>query len=279
MSLTEDLKAYITKNAKPGTDITEKHDAVIVGEVHARLRSEEPNIRTKAVVRLLLELLEDSRYRYFANESYLNAGAVRASVRSYLRDKSLPPAFDSKDKSLDEAEIARRVLPRRYQPVLDFLRAHPRYVLPIGSPIEEGAARDARLAQHLFEEIADRKLTKSTPGIVLLGTLHAAAAPDNGWPTTRILMDRRGYSCVSIRVITDFEPPDVPADDVVVQLGADLDNLQPSDMIRLTSLVDKTPVTIPTAADGQDSPLRKVTFGFSNHSVADQFQYLVLHKA
>jgi hypothetical protein len=279
MALTDDLKAYMTTNARSSTTITEKHNAVVVGETHAFLTSEEPQIRTKAVVRLLLELLKNSRYRYFANESYLNAGVVRVAVRNYLRDKSLPPAFDpKKHKELEAMEIARRVLPRRYQPVLDFLRANPRYVLPIGSSAAGGAARDARLAQHLFEEIADRGETAVTPGIVLLGANHAARVSDESWPTTRMLMEKRGYSCVSIRVLTDFEHKGVP-DDVVVAVGTPLDNITQGDIIRLTALIGKTPVTIPTAADGQASPFRKVTFGSSNNSVADQFEYIVLQKA
>jgi hypothetical protein len=285
MALIDDLKAYVTKNAQKRTDITEKHDTVVVGEWHAFLNSEEPNLRTTAVVRLLLELFENTRYRYFANESYLNSGPVRAALRAYLRDQSLPPAFDSSQKDPDILETARRVLPRRYKQVLDFLIAHPRYVLPIGSSID-GPARDARLAQHLFEEAADRKmLTPGTPGIVLLGAFHATAVGDADWPSTRMLMDKRGYSCVSVRVLTDFVPPKdktdnkVVPDDRVVPVGTDLNNIQPSDEIRLTSLVDNTPVTIPTVVNGQDNPFQKVTFGTSDHSVAEQFQYIVLQKA
>jgi hypothetical protein len=250
--------------------------------------------RTTATVRLLLELLKDPRYRYFANESYLNAGPVRVGVRNYLRDKSLPPKFDPKPTSVDLMaiariifdpkemdrdlmEIARRVLPRRYQPVLDFIRANPRYVLPIGTSILDGAARDARMAQHLFEEIADREMAAVTPGIVLLGAVHASAVPTAGWPTTRMLIEKRGYKCVSIRVLTDFES-DGNVDDGVVPLGTDLTKVSSGDIIRLTSLVAKTPVTIPTAVDGQNSPFRKVNFGTNNNPVADEFEYIVLQK-
>jgi hypothetical protein len=278
MALTDELKAYITKNAKANPAISEKHNVAIIGETHAFLKSDEANIRTTAAVRVLLELLKDSRYRYFANESYLNAGPVRVALRNYLRDQSLPPAFDPK-QTLDTTEVARRVLPRRYQAVLDFLRANPRYVLPIGSSQGFGAARDARLAQHLFEEVADRKLTSVTPGIVLLGALHAAAVADESWPTTRMLIEKRGYSCVSVRVLTDFQRKGEDPDDRVVPLGANLSHITPGDIIRLTSLVSKSPVTIPTRANGQASPFSKVTFGESNNAVADQFEYVVLHKA
>ena len=106
MALADELKDYITKNAKTSTTITQNHNVAIVGETHARLSSEEPNIRTTAAVRLLLELLKEPRYRYFANESYLNAGPVRVGVRNYLRDKSLPPKFDPKHPGTDTLEIA-----------------------------------------------------------------------------------------------------------------------------------------------------------------------------
>ncbi len=53
MSLADELKDYITKNAKTSTTITQNHNVAIVGETHARLTSEEPNIRTTATVRLL----------------------------------------------------------------------------------------------------------------------------------------------------------------------------------------------------------------------------------
>ncbi len=141
----------------------------------------------------------------------------------------------------------------------------------------EGAARDARMAQHLFEEIADRHMTPVTPGVVLLGAEHASAASVHAWPTTRMLMEKHGYTCVSIRVLTDFES-DGNVDDGVVPLGTDLTNIQSGDIIRLTSLVAKTPVTIPTAADGQASPFRKVNFGTNNNPVADEFEYIVLQK-
>ncbi len=44
MALADELKDYITKNAKTSTTITQNHNVAIVGETHARLSSEEPNI-------------------------------------------------------------------------------------------------------------------------------------------------------------------------------------------------------------------------------------------
>jgi hypothetical protein len=162
MALDDDLRAYVSKRGQPTTEITESHDIVIVGEIHAFLLDEETSgIRTKATVRLVRELLRNSRYRYFANEGFLNAGPVRVGIRDYLRGGRLPPAFDPAATGVEIQEIAKRVLTRRYQPILDDLRANPRYVLSIGSRLG-GPARDHRLAQHFVEEMRDRGLGTHT---------------------------------------------------------------------------------------------------------------------
>jgi len=59
------------------------------------------------------------------------------------------------------------------------------------------------------------------------------------------------------------------------------DDIKPADVIRLTSLVSDTPVTIPTDNQWgtQLSPFRKVTHGYSKSSVAEQYDYIVLEKA
>ncbi len=281
MALADDLKDYIARNSMPKTTIKETHTIAIVGETHAFLKTSDSEIRTRATVRLLLELLSDARYRYFANESYMNKGLIRRGVRAYVRGKVLPPAFDPKQAGLDLITIGERVLVRRYQAVLDFIRANPRYLLSIGTLLDVSAARDARLAQHFAEEFEDRRLHRGVPGVLLLGANHAAAVSDKPWPTTRMLLEKQGHTCVSIRVLTDFNGRGDP-DDLVVPVGTPLDNVSPDDIIRLTSLVTKTPVTIPTDRpwiNNRPSPFRQVTFGSSNTPVASQFQYVVLQKA
>ena len=282
MALADDLKDYIRLNSADKINITEKHSVAIVGETHAFLTTTDSAVRTRAAVRLLLELLADAKYRFFANESYFNKGPIRKAVRAYVRAKSLPPEFDPKGAALDVEEIARRVLVRRYQELLDFFRAHPRYILSIGSEIGDSPARDARLAQHFFEEMDDRGLKPTVPGLMLLGSFHAAAAPDRAWSTTRMVLEKRGFPCVSIRVVTDFQGHG-STDDAVVPVGAaDLAHPKPADTIRLTSLVAKSPVAIPTDrpwTSGRPSPFRKVTFGHSKTPIASQFEYLVLQKA
>jgi hypothetical protein len=282
MALVDDLKDYVALNATTETNITEKHSVAIVAEIHAFLERTDSEIRTRATVRLLLELLNDVKYRYFANESYMNKGLVRTGVRAYVRDKSLPPAFDPKAAGVDLEDIAQRVLVRRYQDVLDFIRAHPRYILSIGTRTADGPPRDTRLAQHFFEEIADRKLNLGIPGLLLLGRFHGAKTADRAWATTRNILEKHGFSCVSLHVVTDFINKTDTPDDLVIPIGTELKSAKPADMIRLTSLVTKTPMTIPTDrpwTQGRPSPFRKVTFGQSQVPVTSQFEYIVVQKA
>lgn len=290
MALIDDLRDYIAIYGQKEINIAEKHTVAIVGEIHEfLLRRDVAAIRTTASVRLLLELLHNPRYRYFANESFLNAGPVRLGVRDYWRSATLPPPADPNITNADNLndreieEIGKRVLTRRFQSVLDFLRSHPRYILSIGSMIAHGPARDLRLAQHFFEEIEDRQLSPGIPGVLLLGADHASAAPGEDWATTRMHIEKRGYKCVSIRVLTDFET-NGQADDAVFPLNRNtpVTSIAQVTSIRMTSLVTLTPVTIPTdqRLGGQLSPFRSVTFTEGgDKSVAEQFEYIVLQKA
>ncbi|MPZ34648.1 MAG: hypothetical protein GEV13_27290 [Rhodospirillales bacterium] len=281
MALVDDLKDYIARNSTPTTVIKEKHNVVIVGETHAFLKTSDSEIRTKAAVRLLLELLADVNCKYFANESYVTKGKIQRGVDDYLRTTTLPPAFDPKQTNLDIEEIGKRVLVRRYLPVLDFIRANPRYILNIGSLIE-GDGRDAALAQNFLDEFKTRGLHLGDAGVILLGANHASATSDFTYSTVREILHKRGLSCVSIKVLTDFKRGDVPDDAVFEQNNKPLTDLTVGDIIRLTSLVNKTPVTIAvdrTWTNGRASPFWRLTFGQSKVSVAAQFEYIVLQKA
>ena len=278
MALSDDLKAYIAKYAKTTMAFDGYYDAVMVGETHAFLNDDTADIRAVATVRLLRELLRDTRYRYFANESFQNAGAVRFGVRQYWEKGTLPPAFDPKQK-LETQEIGRRVMPRRFQALLDDLRTSPRYILSIGSR-SHGAVRDQRLAQHFFEETKDRKLARTTPGVLLLGAAHAAAVRfgDFQTATTRMILEKSGYSCVTIFIITDFKPDDGAADDEVFPVKAGTD---PG--IRIASFATSTPCIFATSEKlppDLPSPFLSVRHANSDtgKSLAEQFEYIVLHK-
>ena len=75
---------------------------------------------------------------------------------------------------------------------------------------------------------------------------------------------------------------DVPDDAVFEQNNKPLTDLTVGDIIRLTSLVDKTPITIAVDrswTNGRASPFWRLTFGQSKVSVAGQFEYIVLQEA
>lgn len=279
MALRDDLLNYIARHGQDAITI-DKPGVVIVGEVHAFLRRNDAAVRTTAMTRLVRELLADQRFRYFGNESFLNAGPTRQAIRDYWVRAMLPPGFDNAAPgaaAMDQQEVGRRVMPHRFQPVLDDLRARPRYVLSIGSRMD-GNIRDRRLAQHFFEEVTDRGIARNTPGVLLLGAIHAAAVPfELGHTTTRMILEQHGYPCTSIRIITDFAN-DNGADDGVLSLASFADDADPA-VIRLTSLHLQPRICFSTRAS-PDSPFFSVRdqSSDSGRSIAEQYEFMVLHR-
>ncbi|HLV88149.1 MAG TPA: hypothetical protein VKV39_14280 [Candidatus Sulfotelmatobacter sp.] len=282
MTLSDDLKDYIAKNSKTSTDIAEKHSVAIVGETHAPVGApDKAAARTKTSIRLVLELLLDPKYRYYGSEHFLNGAVARKGVRNALRDGTMPPQFDpDKDGDLPPMEVSKRLLLNRHAPILDNLRKHPLYVLPIGSTVN-GSARDARIAQHFLEEMKDRKLTPGIPGVILVGLNHASKTRVTDGQTTRMILEKHAFRCISICKMSDFVNDAGEPDDQVVSTDTALDNIQAADIIRLTTLVSRTPVTVPTDKKWGDkpSPFRSVTLGQTKTSVAEQYEYVVLDKA
>jgi hypothetical protein len=97
MARADEIRDYIARFGTSNTELTEKQSVAIAGETHKPIFNDAAEIRAAASVRLLLELLRNPRYRYFGNESFLNAGAVRLGVRAYWRAATLPPALDPAD--------------------------------------------------------------------------------------------------------------------------------------------------------------------------------------
>jgi hypothetical protein len=274
MTLRDDLQNYIAANARATIELGTA-EVVIVGELHGRLRSNVAAIRTTAMTRLVRELLANQRFRYFGNESFQNAGPIRQAIRDYWLRAVLPPQFDATAPgaaTMDAQQVGRRVAPRRFQPVLDDLRARPRYVLSIGSR-SHGDDRDRRLAQHFFEEVTDRGITRHTPGVLLLGAAHAAATSFFlGQTTTRMILERHGYHCTSILVRTDFTADGI-SDDSVFPLAS---GTPPE--TRLGSLTLQSPVSFNTRLAG--SPFFRVRDGYSDsgQSIAEQYEFMVLQR-
>jgi hypothetical protein len=272
VTLRDDLRDYIAANGRDAIALGAA-EVVIVGETHGFLSA---MIRTTAMRRLVRELLSDQRFRYFGNESFLNAGPIRQTVRDYWLHAVLPPNFDPAAPgaaAMDTVEVNRRLIPRRFQPVLDDLRAKPRYVLSIGSRTD-GAIRDRRIAQHFFEEVADRGISRHTPGVLLLGAIHAAATPFlMGQTTTRMILERHSYRCTSILLMTDFADGG-SSDDSVFPLAS---GAPPA--ARLLSLTLKSPISFSTRL--ARSPFFRVReqFSDSGQSIAEQYEFVVLQRA
>jgi hypothetical protein len=280
MALADDLRDYIAQHGTATPAVGAWAGPVIVGEIHQFMLGEAP-IRSVASVRLLRELLKDLRFRYFANESFLNAGPGRRRLHEYWQSGRLPPTFDPSDPAdlaLNLEERASRVLTRRFQAVLDDLKLNPRYILPIGSRVG-GDARDGRLALHFLEEARDRGIGRQTPGVVLAGIQHAAATPFKaGRATTRMILEEQGYRCVSILLLTDFErAKDNTIDDAAIPLTG------PVTIIRLASLAKTSPISVRTdhaMPAGKTNPFRQIALASSDSgkSVAEQYEFVVIHK-
>ena len=145
----------------------------------------------------------------------------------------------------------------------------------------DGTIRDRRLAQHFLEEARDRVIARATPGVVLLGVLHAAATPfNNTRATTRMILEAQGYRCVSILVMTDFTRTSASGntiDDAVVPLSG------PVAIMRLAGLANKSPISIRTdraMPAGKTNPFRQIALATSDsgRSLAEQFEFVVIHK-
>lgn len=281
MALRDDLLDYMARNGRDSIPL-EKSEVVIVAELHARLSTNLGAARTPAMLRVVRELLADQRFRYFGNESFQNAGPARSAIRDYWERSVLPPGFDSAipwPDNMDSQVIGARVMPHRFRPVLDDLRARPRYVLAIGSRSSDPDERDRRIALHFFEEVADRRIGRHTPGVLLLGAAHAAATPQfMGQTTTRMIIERRGYRCTSIRVMTDVTV-EGRHDDAVLPLRSFANNAVVPE-IRLGGLTLRSPISFNTRAS-PDSPFFSVRdpSSDSGRSLAEQYEFVVLQRA
>jgi hypothetical protein len=292
MSLADDLANYM--NARGHTSITPRAaEVVIVGETHESLWG-GGEFRTEVMTRVVRELLKDQRVRYFGHESFQNAGPVRQAIRDYWLRHVLPPDFDPDAPdadSIDLQKVGAQVMPRRFQPVLDDLQARKRYVLAIGSRSHGQVIRDHRLAQHFLEEVADRRIPRGTPGVLVLGRSHAAAKPRflGQTTTTRMILEQRGYDCVSILLMPDFvftlagsHPPIQLSDDSVYPLESPKPPLINPPQIRLSSLTSKSARFFNTRLAG--SPFFRVCLGNgpegtdSGNSIADEYEYILLEK-
>ena len=209
-----------------------------------------------------------------------NLDNARCNQIGAVEGQNFETAQNPRNRLREKGNFASEINVNRQSDILDKVRKDPRYVLSIGTDAK-GSARDARMALHFFEEIKDRKLTHIIPGVLLVGRAHAGKTPYDTWPTLRMILEKHGFQCVSICKMTDYAGSGTLPEDGVVSTDTSLDEIKPADIIRLTSLVSNTPVTIPTDEKwgAEDSPFRKVTLGRTKSSVAEQFEFIVIEKA
>jgi hypothetical protein len=272
MALDDDLRNYMNAHGQPAIALGAE-EVVIVGETHAYLTSNVADLLTTAMTRLVRDLLKDQRFRYFGNESFQNAGPVRKSIRAYWQTAALPPDFDAAapGAATDVQEIGAQVMPHRFQPILDDLRAK-RYVLAIGSRTN-GPVRHRRLAQHFFEEIADRRIARGTPGVLLVGAEHAAANLFRmGQTTTRMILEQHGYHCTSILSMTDLRLGTWSDDSVFRMVSGS------TPAIRLGSLTLQPLISFNTRLAGSPFYQVRLKDSDSGYSLAEQYDFIVLFK-
>ena len=265
--LIDDLKQYIAENGESQVETRIEverrrlgRSLVIIAENHsAATRS----------VDLVRRLMKNNVYRFIASEHFLNAGPFRTEIRDFMRGLR---------KSLGHILCP-------YEGLLQDLKQKPKYMLFIGSRTGASHIRDRRLALHFVEEVADRKLSRATPGILVCGHNHGARVAAEDEPKTmRRWLEEAGFKMLSLMLATD----DIDGatlrtyniqfrTDTVWPLG---ETQIESNAIRLLDLVPMTSeyVVIPT----KNSPFERVTnvwSGSSSVSMAERYEMVILAKS
>jgi hypothetical protein len=265
-SLVDDLKKHISGNGS--TEVEKRVDeerrklgrtVVLIVENHsAETRS----------VELARRLMKNDLFRYIASEYFLNAGEFRIEIRNFMRGL--------------RTSLGALLCP--YKPLFQDLRQKPRFMLFFGSRSEGLNERDRRMAQHFVEEHADRKLHKTTPGVLICGITHGSRVPDGRQQKTmRARLEDVGFKFLGARLATD----DIDRGSIQIQKPVRTDKVWPvgktqtdSNAIHLLDLVTTTSefTVVPT----KDSPFKLVTDdqseGFSNLSMADRYELVILAK-
>src|SRR5215469_1245788 len=103
MSLADDLANYMNAHGQDAI-APRAAEVVIVGETHQSFWG-GGEFRTEVMTRVVRELLNDQRFRYFGHESFQNAGPVRQAIRDYWLCHVLPPEFDPDAPGADAMDL------------------------------------------------------------------------------------------------------------------------------------------------------------------------------
>ncbi|MGH9961678.1 MAG: hypothetical protein ACREBC_31885, partial [Pyrinomonadaceae bacterium] len=151
-NLADDLKTHITEKGSSEVELHVEEERVNLGRTIVIIaENHSSDTRTAELAR---RLLNNDVYRFVASEYFLNAGSYRAEIRDFMRRS--------------HTSLGSLLCP--YENLLRDLRRKPRYVLFVGSRGGETTdVRDRRIARHFVEELADRKLNRTTPGVLVCG--------------------------------------------------------------------------------------------------------------
>lgn len=267
-SLADDLKKHITENGSPEVEVRVEDERVSLGRTMVII-AENHSADTRSAD-LARRLLRNDVYRFIASEYFNNAGSLRTEIRDFMRGS--------------RTSLGNLLCP--YENLLRDLRRKPRYVLFVGSRAETRDVRDRRIARHFVEEVADRKLSRTTPGILVCGISHGSRIASEGQQkTTRCRLEDAGFKILGARLATD----DIDRatlrrykvrlrTDTVWPLG---ETPTESNAIRLLDLVTTTSeyTVVPT----KSSPFERVSDDWSGDvpslSMAEQYELVILAKS
>lgn len=269
-SLADDLKKHITENGSSEVEVRVEEERVNLGRTIVIIaENHSSDTRTADLAR---RLLKNDVYRFIASEYFYNAGSCRTEIRDFMRRS--------------RTSLGSLLCP--YENLLRDIRRKPRYVLFVGSRREETTdVRDRRIARHFVEELADRKLNRTTTGILVCGSYHGSRVAVAGQQRTmRSRLEDAGFKILGARLASD----DIDRACADLQKGIRMrtDTVWPvgetqteSNAIRLLDLVTTTSeyTVVPT----RRSPFERVTDvrsgAPSSLSMADRYELVILAKS
>jgi hypothetical protein len=266
-TLVDDLKKHITEKGRSDVEALIEEERINLGRTIVVI-AENHSAETRSVD-LARRLMKKDVYRFIASEYFLNGGSFRIEIRQFLCGL--------------RRSLGSLLCP--YEKLLTDLRLRPKYMLFVGSRTERTDDRDRTIARHFFEEHADRKLKKATPGVLICGTGHGARVAREGQQKTmRRRLEEAGFKILGVMLATD----DIDRANLRQGLQLRTDTVWPvgetqtnSNAIRLLDLASTTSeyTVVPT----KGSPFERVTDVWngepSSVSIAERYELVILAKS
>jgi hypothetical protein len=266
-TLVDDLKKYIQEKGSSEVEKRVEEERRKLGRTVVII-SENHSGETRSVD-LVRRLMKNDVFRFIASEYFLNAGEFRIEIRNFLRGLR---------KSLGGLLCP-------YATLLSDLRLKPKYILFIGSRADRTDDRDRRMARHFVEELADRKLNKVTPGVLVCGITHGSRVADVGQERTmRVRLEDAGFKILGARLATD----DIDRGSIKIGKPKRTDKVWPvgetqtgSNAMHLVELVPSTSEY--TVVSTKGSPFERATddeneAGSSSLSMAQRYELVIIAK-